>query len=175
MPANWFWKPLLYCLVVICDHPFFGAVAACMLAQLVPVKGGAPITLTKPITVVGRSPRTCDLALNHRNVSKVHCVLVKTDGLIYIRDLGSTNGTRVNGQKVLRGALLPDDRISFSGAAYRVHLGPDPQLSSGDISSARLLGPLAANADTPPEMEAVTEDVVNEQVFDADPESLSAD
>lgn len=146
-----------------------------MLAQLVPVKGGAPITLTKPITVVGRSPRICDLALNNRNVSKVHCVLVKTDGLIYIRDLGSTNGTRVNGQRVLRGALLPDDRISFSGAVYRIHLGPDPQLSSGDVMSDDLLGPLAANADTPPEMAAIMEDVVDEQVYDSDPGSLPAE
>lgn len=146
-----------------------------MLAQLVPVKGGAPITLTKPITVVGRSPRICDLALSHRNVSKVHCVLIKTDGLIYLRDLGSTNGTRVNGQKVLRGALLPDDRISFAGAAFRIHLGPDPQLSSGDITSQSLLGPLAANADTPPEMLAIQDDVVADKVSDADSESIPAD
>lgn len=146
-----------------------------MLAQLVPVKGGAPITLTKPITIVGRSPRICDLALNHRNLSKVHCVLVKTDGLIYLRDLGSTNGTRVNGQKVLRGALLPDDRISFAGAAFRVHLGPDPQLSSGDINSADLLSPLAENADTPPEMPVISEVDVVDDTINFDPNSLSAD
>lgn len=102
-----------------------------MLAQLIPMTGGAPITLTKPITVVGRSSRLCDLAVDHNSVSKLHCILVKTDGLIYMRDLGSTNGTRVNGQRVLRGALLPGDQISFSGAVYKVHLGPDPQLSAG--------------------------------------------
>jgi len=102
-----------------------------MLAQLIPINDGAPITLTKPITVVGRSSRLCDLAVDHNSVSKLHCILVKTDGLIYMRDLGSTNGTRVNGQRVLRGALLPGDQISFSGAIYRVHLGPDPQLSAG--------------------------------------------
>ncbi len=73
----------------------------------------------------------CDLAVDHGSVSKLHCILVKTDGLIYMRDLGSTNGTRVNGQRVVRGALLPGDEISFSGAAYKVFLGPDPQLSSG--------------------------------------------
>ncbi len=104
-----------------------------MLAQLIPMTGGAPITLTKPITVVGRSSRLCDLAVDHNSVSKLHCILVKTDGLIYMRDLGSTNGTRVNGQRVLRGALLPGDQISFSGAVYKVHLGPDPQLSAGAI------------------------------------------
>lgn len=104
-----------------------------MLAQLIPTNGGPPITLTKPITVVGRSSRLCDLAVDHSSVSKLHCILVKTDGLIYMRDLGSTNGTRVNGQRVIRGALLPGDEISFSGAAYNVYLGPDPQLSTGGV------------------------------------------
>ncbi|MCR9197621.1 MAG: FHA domain-containing protein [Planctomycetaceae bacterium] len=102
-----------------------------MLAQLIPSGGGPPITLTNPITVVGRSSRMCDLAVDHSSVSKMHCILVKTDGLIYMRDLGSTNGTRVNGQRVIRGALLPGDEISFSGAIYTVYLGPDPQLSTG--------------------------------------------
>lgn len=106
-----------------------------MLAQLIPDNGGPPITITRGITVVGRSSRFCDLALDDTNVSKMHCILVKTDGLIYMRDLGSTNGTRVNGQRVVRGALLPGDRISFSGVGFRVYLGPDPQLSAGSFSS----------------------------------------
>ena len=96
-----------------------------MLAQLLPVDGGSPVTLNRRVTVVGRSATICDLPLDNTSVSKLHCILVKTDGLVYMRDLGSTNGTRVNGQRVLRGALLPGDQISFSGSAYRVHLGPD--------------------------------------------------
>ena len=80
-----------------------------MLAQLIPKVGGAPITLHRAITVIGRSSRLCDLVIDHTSVSKQHCLLVKTDGLIYFRDLGSTNGTRVNGQRVIRGALLPGD------------------------------------------------------------------
>ncbi|MEZ6031538.1 MAG: FHA domain-containing protein [Planctomycetaceae bacterium] len=96
-----------------------------MLAQLIPQKNGSPITLHNAITIVGRSARLCDLVLPHSSVSKQHCILVKTDGLLYLRDLGSTNGTRVNGQRVVRGALLPGDQLSFSGFSYRVHLGPD--------------------------------------------------
>lgn len=98
-----------------------------MLAQLLPVNGGPPVTLSRAVTVVGRSPRLCDLPLENKSVSKLHCILVKTDGLVYMRDLGSTNGTRVNGQRVLRGALLPGDQISFSGSVYKVHLAPDPE------------------------------------------------
>lgn len=97
-----------------------------MLAQLIPKQGGPPITLHRPITVIGRSSRLCDLVIDHNNVSKQHCILVKTDGLIYLRDLGSTNGTRVNGQRVIRGALLPGDLLTLSGVSYKVHLGPDP-------------------------------------------------
>ena len=130
-----------------------------MLAQLIPVKDGAPITLTKPITVVGRSTRLCDLAVDHGSVSKLHCILVKTDGLIYMRDLGSTNGTRVNGQRVLRGALLPGDTISFSGAAYAVHLGPDPQLSAGRElnDAATQMVPVVTKSD--PELPSIDDDV----------------
>ena len=129
-----------------------------MLAQLIPLKGGPPITLTKPITVVGRSSRLCDFAVDHGSVSKLHCILVKTDGLIYMRDLGSTNGTRVNGQRVLRGALLPGDEISFSGAAYTVYLGPDPQLSAGgEINAVTQMIP--SITDSVPEQPVTKSDV----------------
>lgn len=96
-----------------------------MLAQLIPTSGGRAITLSKSITVVGRSATLCDLVIDHTSISKMHCLLVKTDGLVYMRDLGSTNGTRVNGQRVIRGALLPGDRLSFSSVTFKVHLGPD--------------------------------------------------
>lgn len=134
-----------------------------MLAQLIPDNGGPPITLTKPITVVGRSSRMCDLAVDHTSVSKLHCILVKTDGLIYMRDLGSTNGTRVNGQRVLRGALLPGDQISFSAVVYTIHLGPDPTLSAGDMSHDRITSAptqmIPAVSETSPEQNDSDSDV----------------
>lgn len=113
-----------------------------MLAQLIPQDGGAPITLHSPITIVGRSSKLCDLVVEHTNISKQHCVLVKTDGLLYLRDLGSTNGTRVNGQRVVRGALLPGDKLSFSGIAYRVHLGPDKGPASVSLHGATEMIPI---------------------------------
>jgi pSer/pThr/pTyr-binding forkhead associated (FHA) protein len=42
-----------------------------------------------------------------------------------LRDLGSTNGTRVNGTRVRRAALLPNDQISIAHFRFRVFLGPD--------------------------------------------------
>jgi pSer/pThr/pTyr-binding forkhead associated (FHA) protein len=109
-----------------------------MLAQLIPNDGSAPITLGNPITLIGRSPKMCDLVIDHTSVSKMHCLLVKTDGLIYMRDLGSTNGTRVNGQRVIRGALLPGDKLAFSSISYKIHLGPDQADVASDGATERI-------------------------------------
>ncbi len=108
-----------------------------MHAQLLPNDGSAPITLESDITLVGRKPGLCDLVIDRSSVSKIHCILVKTDGLLFVRDLGSTNGTRVNGQRVTRGALLPGDILSFSSVKYKIHLGPDLDPSSIDESAYR--------------------------------------
>jgi hypothetical protein len=50
---------------------------------------------------------------------------VKTDGLLVIRDLATTNGTKVKGQRVRWAALLPEDRISLGGYKLRIYLGSD--------------------------------------------------
>jgi hypothetical protein len=80
-----------------------------MRAQLVPADGGAPIEIVKDLIVVGRKD-DCDLRLEHKSVSKIHCVLVKTDGLLRVR----------------RAALLPNDQLSIAHFKFRVYLGPDP-------------------------------------------------
>ena len=94
-----------------------------MRTQLIPADGGPPIELVKDLSIVGRK-EDCDVRVDHKSVSKQHCVIVKTDGLLLVRDLGSTNGTRVNGQRVRRAALMPNDQLSFASIRYKVHLGP---------------------------------------------------
>jgi predicted component of type VI protein secretion system len=95
-----------------------------MRAQLLPLDGSPAIEIVKDLVLVGRK-EDCDLRLEHKSVSKMHCVIVKTDGLLLLRDLGSTNGTRVNGTRVRRAALLPNDQVNIAGYKFRVHLGPD--------------------------------------------------
>jgi pSer/pThr/pTyr-binding forkhead associated (FHA) protein len=103
-----------------------------MRAQLIPVEGGEPIEIIKDMVVVGRKDE-CDLNLDHKSVSKLHCVIVKTDGLLLVRDLGSTNGTRVNGQRIRRAALLPNDQLNIASVKFRVYLGPgEPPVSSNE-------------------------------------------
>src|SRR5277367_607792 len=100
-----------------------------MRAQLFPVNGGPAVEVVKDMTLVGRKDE-CDLRLDHKSISKIHCVLVKTDGLVLLRDLGSTNGTRVNGQRVRRAALLPNDQVAFASFKFRVAIGPDQEVRS---------------------------------------------
>lgn len=105
-----------------------------MEAKLIPVLGGKPINITSDLVLVGRKHGLCDLILEKASVSKLHCLIVKTDGLLFVRDLGSTNGTKVNGQRVTRGALLPGDELAFASVRYRVHLGPgDPQIDDDSV------------------------------------------
>ncbi len=95
-----------------------------MKAELVPDDGGPPITITRDLTVVGRR-EYCDVQLDHPSLSKRHAVILKSDGLLILRDLASTNGTKVKGQRIRWAALLPDDRISFGTVKFSVYLGPD--------------------------------------------------
>ncbi len=66
--------------------------------------------LTKRTTTIGRS-RDCDVSINDANASRQHAE-VRHIGLDYfLVDLGSTNGTYVNQQRVRRHAIADGDRI----------------------------------------------------------------
>ena len=114
-----------------------------MRARLIPLDAGQSIELVKDLTLVGRN-EDCDVRLDHKSVSKLHCMLVKTDGLVLVRDLGSTNGTRVNGQRVRRAALLPNDHLAIATFRYKVKLGdePDPPAAEAPVVPfAEAVGP----------------------------------
>lgn len=109
-----------------------------MRAQLIPLNEGEPITVTRDVTLVGRKSGVCDIVIDQGSISKLHCMLVKTDGLLFLRDLSSTNGTRVNGQRVTRGALLPGDELAFASVRFRVQLGPGEDEAGHDEETEML-------------------------------------
>ena len=80
-----------------------------MPAKLVPIDGGPDIPLNRPMVVVGRHP-ACDTRLDSLRVSRHHCCMTQENSVVVVRDLGSTNGIRINGQRVESGRLRSGER-----------------------------------------------------------------
>jgi adenylate cyclase len=80
--------------------------------------------------IVGRSP-TCDLSVADPTISRRHAELVVDDEQVTLRDLGSSNGTFVNGHKVAAATLEVDDLIAFGKVAFRLAAYvPTPNVST---------------------------------------------
>jgi uncharacterized RDD family membrane protein YckC len=75
--------------------------------------GGDVHSLDSQRVVVGRS-RSCDIRLRDDSVSRLHAAMVWREGSLILEDLGSSNGTWLNGERVLspRG-LRPGDHVRF--------------------------------------------------------------
>lgn len=94
------------------------------LGIMKPLGGGDPIPLKKEELMVGRRP-TCDIRLDFENVSGRHCQLRYIKGVWHVRDLNSTNGTTVNGQKISsEHGLMPDDELGIAGHYYTIDYDP---------------------------------------------------
>ena len=87
--------------------------------ELQPVGGGDPIPLLKETLIVGRR-ESSDIVLRFPNVSGAHCELSLVDGHWVVKDLGSSNGTKVNGIRVSEGRVEPGDRLSIGRHEYEV-------------------------------------------------------
>lgn len=84
------------------------------LALHVETKGGETREIDlEPGTriVIGRAPGIDGIDLLDASLSRRHCVVAESDGLLTIEDLGSRNGTFVNGERVVRGALRAGDEV----------------------------------------------------------------
>jgi hypothetical protein len=69
---------------------------------------------------IGRDPAS-GLRLTHETVSRVHAELSRQGGMWVLRDLGSTNGTTVNGRRVIGAAVVREgDQIGFGQMAFRL-------------------------------------------------------
>lgn len=78
--------------------------------------------LREPQVVIGRSP-SVELQLDHDTVSRRHAELsCDPFGRFWVRDLGSTNGTLVNGERIKERALSPGDRIRVGDYTILLHL-----------------------------------------------------
>ena len=91
-------------------------------------------------THIGRTPRSRGLALLHASVSRDHAEIVLEDGVWWLVDLGSSNGTRRNEESVTKVALASGDRLSFGsiGLYFVADDGERVSLDAEQLSSRTL-------------------------------------
>src|SRR5262249_56970235 len=65
---------------------------------------GKKVRLHKPITLVGRAPE-CTLLVRASDVSKHHCQILIDTAQVAVEDLGSANGTYINGKRIKKARL----------------------------------------------------------------------
>lgn len=94
-----------------------------MFGELIPLGGGDSIPLLKTELFVGRR-EACDIVLRYPNVSSQHCKLMVENGYWYVDDLGSSNGTRVNGSRVQRKRIDPGDEVTFAKHKFQMTYSP---------------------------------------------------
>ena len=106
-------------------------------------------------TPIGRSGISNGITLLDASVSRSHARIARSEGAWMVCDLGSANGTRVNGEQVTSRVLAHGDRIHFGGVGFyvvfdigRVMRLPDPAVATsvGPVTTA----PMATRAETQP-------------------------
>lgn len=107
--------------------------------------GEFPIVNDKPI-IVGRSS-DLDMVLVEDMVSRKHARITMQQDQIWIEDLGSTNGTFVNGEKIKRARLKEGDRVLIGTSILKVIAG-EGAASSSDAAKRDLENVAAARRTT---------------------------
>jgi hypothetical protein len=106
-------------------QPPVRAAAAGELVVLNGRQSGTRRALGVPTTFLGRAPE-CDLRLNVEGVEPFHCVLTYHAGEASIRDLNTSRGTFVNGQRISGTPLRDGDLLDVGPFRFRVLL-PAPR------------------------------------------------
>jgi predicted component of type VI protein secretion system len=107
----------------------FGGEAPSMTSRFVAIDEGPDITLDRAMIVVGRDP-SCDARLDSLRVSRRHCCMTRQNDKVVVRDLGSTNGIRINGMRTETGSLRPGDELSIAHFRYRLEGEKDSEQAS---------------------------------------------
>ena len=98
--------------------------------------------ITRDVTVIGRR-EDCDLRIPLGDVSRKHCRLIVDNEIIKVEDLGSSNGTFRNGERVQQTDLAAGDTLQVGPVVFVMQVNgqpPDDDLQPVTVQSA------AANA-----------------------------
>src|SRR5690242_9871804 len=83
-------------------------------------------SVSRDMTVIGRR-EDCDLRIPLGEISRKHCRLIKEDGTLRLEDLGSSNGTYLNGKRVQEAAIEAGDTLQVGPVVFVVQIDGEPQ------------------------------------------------
>lgn len=86
------------------------------------------VELSRPVTVVGRHP-DCDIVIEHPAISGRHMLFRLVDRTVYVEDLASTNGIKVNGISVSHQVVHHLDMIEIG--RHKMHFFDDTLMAGG--------------------------------------------
>ncbi len=109
-----------------------------MNVTLVMIKGDGrarEFPIKKNKVLIGRT-HTCDLRIPLPSVSRQHCEITVEDEQVKMRDLGSSNGTFHNDNRVQEATLEPGDHLNVGTVSFLVVIDGQPPLPDSDATGA---------------------------------------
>ncbi|MES2823680.1 MAG: FHA domain-containing protein [Pseudomonadota bacterium] len=85
----------------------------------------------KDVTVIGRA-NECDISLTASHLSRRHAQLQIVDGALFVKDLGSANGTFLNGKQIMEARVKRGDELRFDSLIFGV-MGPADELAKTTV------------------------------------------
>lgn len=106
----------------------------------------------KEVTVIGRSA-DCDISLAAAHLSRRHAQLTIVDGALYVKDLGSANGTFLNGKQVMEARVKRGDELRFDALSFGV-MGPADEMAKTTVRAVPNAESVPAKAESKPSVQA---------------------
>ncbi|MCP4787802.1 MAG: FHA domain-containing protein [Fuerstiella sp.] len=127
---------------------------------------GQVIPLNRQKFLIGRE-QDCQLRPNSELVSRHHCVFTVDDFSVRIRDLGSTNGTLVNDERIQKEVVLqPDDRVLVGSLEFFVRINETAEDdTTGEISAKSEETLVGAGTETVTEMTPLSMPIGSDTTF----------
>lgn len=120
-------------------------------------------SMARDMTVIGRR-EDCDLRIPLGEVSRKHCRIVRDGDSLKLEDLGSSNGTFLNGQRVQEASLSPGDTIQVGPVVFVLQVDGQPSedelrpVTMDAAEAAEMLGEEDAPTLEGSELDALAED-----------------
>ena len=83
-------------------------------------------------TSIGRSPE-CNLQIDDPGLSRIHARVIPIEDGLQLEDLGSSNGTYINGKRVVRGVAKVGDEIGFDSVRFRLTASNQAEPTHEDV------------------------------------------